>query len=92
MDYVSMILIRELLALWLSVLGLDSGYTVKYTPLPSGVTLVLALGNSFRQRGIFTRISLLSSEYGYSTIQNSRVDSAVQSTGASALEFHAVAN
>ena len=48
----------------LSVLGLDSGYTVKYTPLPSGVPSGFALGNSFRQRGIFDRISLLLSYYG----------------------------
>ena len=37
----------------MSVLGLNSGYTVKYTPLPSGVPWGFALGNSFRQRGIF---------------------------------------
>ena len=29
----------------MSVLGLDSGYTVKYNPLPSGVPLGLALGD-----------------------------------------------
>ena len=28
----------------MSVLGLNSGYTVKYTPLPSGVPLALPLG------------------------------------------------
>ena len=28
------------------ILGLDSGCTVKYTPLPSGVSLGFALGNS----------------------------------------------
>ena len=39
---------------------------VKYTPLPSGVPLGFAPGNSFRQRGIFDCISLLSSQYGYS--------------------------
>ena len=50
----------------MSVLGLDSGYTVKNTPMPSGVPLGFALGNSFRQSGIFDRISLLSSKYGYS--------------------------
>ena len=38
----------------LSVLGLNTGYTVKYTPLPSGVPLGLALGNSFRQRVYLT--------------------------------------
>ena len=43
----------------LSVLGLDSGYTVKHTPSPSGVPLGFALRHSFRQRGIFDRISLL---------------------------------
>ena len=44
-----------------SVLGLDSGYTVKYNPLPSGVPSGFALRNSFRQRVIFDRISLVSS-------------------------------
>ena len=38
----------------MSILGLDSG-------VPSG----FALGNSFRQRVIFDRISLVSSSYGY---------------------------
>ena len=54
-------LMRELLALRLlndilSVLGLDSEYTVEYTPsvVPSG----FVLRNAFRQRGIFDRISL----------------------------------
>ena len=32
---------------------------IKYTPLPSGVPSVIALGNSFRRRRIFDRISLL---------------------------------
>ena len=50
----------------LSMLGLDLGYTVKYNPLPSGVPLGFALGNSFRHRVIFDRISLVSSKYGYS--------------------------
>ena len=35
----------------MSVLGLNSGYTVKYNPLSSGVPLGFALGNSFRQKG-----------------------------------------
>ena len=39
----------------MSVLGLDSGYTVKYTPPPSGVPSGYPLGNSFRRRGIFDR-------------------------------------
>ena len=34
----------------MSVIGLDSGYTVKYNHLPSGVPSGFALGNSFRQR------------------------------------------
>ena len=50
----------------MSVLGLDSGYTVKYNPLPSGVPSGFALGNSFSQNVIFDRISLVSSYYGYS--------------------------
>ena len=49
----------------MSVLGLDSGYTVKYNPLPSGAPSGFALGNSFRQRVIFDRISFVSSSYGY---------------------------
>ena len=36
----------------MSVLGLDSGYTVKYTHPLSGVPSGFALGNSFRRRGI----------------------------------------
>ena len=48
-----------------SVFGRDKGYTVKYSPLPSGVPSGFALGNSFRQRVIFDRISLVSSKYGY---------------------------
>ena len=51
----------------MSVLGLDSGYTVKYTPSPSGVPQGFALGNSFSRRGIFDHISLLSS-YNTDTI------------------------
>ena len=43
----------------MSLLGLDSGYTVKYNPLPSGVPLGFALRNSFRRRVIFDRISLV---------------------------------
>ena len=43
----------------MSILGLDSGYTVKYTPPPSGVPSGFALGN------FFDRISLLSFLYGY---------------------------
>ena len=43
----------------LSVLGLDLGYTVKYTPPPSGVPWGFGLGNSLRRRGIFDRISLV---------------------------------
>ena len=50
----------------MSVLGLDSGYTIKYNPLPSGVPLGFALGNSFRQRVEFYHISLVSFLYGYS--------------------------
>ena len=34
----------------MSVLGLDSGYMVKYNPLPSGVPSGFALGNSFKHR------------------------------------------
>ena len=41
----------------LSVLGIDSGYAVKYTPSPSGVPSAFALENSFRRRGIFDRVS-----------------------------------
>ena len=33
----------------MSVLGLDSGYTVKENPLSSGVPSGFPLGNSFRQ-------------------------------------------
>ena len=49
----------------MSVLGLDSGYTVKYNPLPSGVPSGFALGNSFRPRVIFDRVSFVLSLYGY---------------------------
>ena len=45
----------------MSVLGLDSGYTFKCNPLPSGVPLIFALGNSFTERVIFDRTSLVSS-------------------------------
>ena len=45
----------------MSALGLNLGYTVKYNPLPSGVPSGFALGNSFRPRVIFDRISLVSS-------------------------------
>ena len=47
----------------MSVLGLDSGYTVKYNPLPSGVPSGFAIGNSFRQKVIFDRISLCLKEF-----------------------------
>ena len=50
------------------VLGLDSGYMVKYNPLPSGAPSGFALGNFFRQRVIFDRISLVSSLCGYMII------------------------
>ena len=40
----------------MSVLELDSGYTVKYRPLPEGVPSGFAPRNSFRQMGIFDRI------------------------------------
>ena len=50
----------------LSVLGQDDEYTVINTPSPSGVPSGFALGNSFRQRGIFDSISLVLSSYGYS--------------------------
>ena len=46
----------------MSVSILDSGYTVKYNPLPSGISLSFALG---KQRVIFEGISLVSSLYGY---------------------------
>ena len=42
----------------MSILGLNSGYTVKYNPLAS-VLLGFALGNSFRQRGIFDQMTLV---------------------------------
>ena len=45
----------------LFVLGLESGHTVKNAPSPTGVATGFALGNSFRQRGIFDRTTLLSS-------------------------------
>ena len=44
-----------------SVLGLDSGYTVKYTPTSEEVPSGFTLGNSFRRRGIFDRISQVES-------------------------------
>ena len=44
-----------------SVLGRDKEYTVKYKPLREGVPFGFALGNSFRQRVIFDRISFVSS-------------------------------
>ena len=44
-----------------SVLGRDEGYTVKYTPLPEGVPEGEARGSSWRQRGIFDRISQVES-------------------------------
>ena len=52
----------------MSVLGLNSGYTVKYNPLVSGVPSGFALGNSFRQTVILDHISLVSSLYGYSIL------------------------
>ena len=64
-------IMRELLPLWPL-----KWYTVRIRtqlricgqiyPSPSGVPLGFALGNSFRWRVIFDRISLLSSHYGYS--------------------------
>ena len=51
--------IVELLNDIMSVLGLNSGYTVKYNPLSSGVPLGFALGHSFRQMVIFDSISLV---------------------------------
>ena len=44
-----------------SVFGQEVGYTLKYTPSPSGVPLGFALRNSFRQRGIFDSISRVES-------------------------------
>ena len=44
-----------------SVEGLDSGYTVKYTPSTEGVHEGKARGNSWKQRGIFDRISQVKS-------------------------------
>ena len=41
------------------MLGLYSGYTIQYTPLPSGVPLGFALGNSFRQ-GVYLTVYLSS--------------------------------
>ena len=43
------------------VLGLDSEYTVKYTPLPSGDPQALPSGTPSDGGGIFDRKSLLSS-------------------------------
>ena len=44
-----------------SVLGRGEGYTVKYTPLSEGVHKGKAQGNSWRQMGIFDRISQVES-------------------------------
>ena len=44
----------------MSVLGLNSGYTVRYNPLPSGVPSGFALGNSFRQLGLYLTVYPLS--------------------------------
>ena len=41
----------------LSVLGLGSGYMVKYSPLPLGASSGFVLRNSLRQRAIFDRTS-----------------------------------
>ena len=41
---------------FVSVLGQEEGYTVKYTPPPEGGPEGKARGNSLRQRGIFDRI------------------------------------
>ena len=43
----------------MSVLGLNSGYTVKYSPPPLRVPSIFALGNSLRQRAIFDCTSLV---------------------------------
>ena len=43
----------------LSKSELDSGYTVNYRPLPSGVPMGFALKNSLRQRAIIDCISLV---------------------------------
>ena len=43
----------------MAVLGLDSGCTVKNNPLASGAPSGFALGNTFRKRVIFDRISLV---------------------------------
>ena len=42
---------------FVSVLGQDEGYMVKYTPWPEGVPKGKAQGNSGRRRGIFDNIS-----------------------------------
>ena len=47
----------------LAIIG-DKGYTVKYNPLPEGVPKGEARGNSWRQRGIFDRISRVESYNG----------------------------
>ena len=39
-----------------SVLERDKGYTVKYNPMPEGVPVGKAQGNSWTQRVIFDRI------------------------------------
>ena len=52
----------------LPVLGLNSGYKVKYSPPPLGVPSGFSLWNSLRRRAIFDRISLVSSYYGYSIL------------------------
>ena len=43
----------------LSILGLDSGYTVKYRPSPFEDPFGWALGNSLRQRALYNLISFL---------------------------------
>ena len=49
----------------LPVLGLDSGYTVKYSPWPLKVPSGFAFENSLRGRAIFDRIPLVLSLYTY---------------------------
>ena len=44
-----------------SVLGWDEGYTVKYNPLPEGVSEGKAQGKSWRQRVIFDHMSRVES-------------------------------
>ena len=50
----------------LFVLGLNLGYTVKYSPLPFKVSSGFALGNSLKPRAIFDGIFIVSSGYKYS--------------------------